>query len=154
MSILLNLGVIDQPYSEEAETTGDVAQKLEKEYGLMAKFIELHEKEILDSVLKSLEKSTNQISKGLIDPLTFNAFGATESKIEHMFKLWLTTQVESSGIAGVPTKAALEGRSHRMKYRGGKWVKRKKKEFGVRRQSFIDTGLYESSFKCWTSKGA
>ena len=66
-------------------------------------------------------------------------FAAGESQIENRFKQFLSLrEVEKLGIPGVPTKAALAGVSHRFK--GKK---------GGRRPSFIDTGLYQASFKAW-----
>ena len=58
-------------------------------------------------------------------------------------------QEELAGkVAGVPTQAALEGVTTRKVGRGKK-SKFKRTKTGVRRPSFIDSGIFEASTKVW-----
>jgi hypothetical protein len=68
-----------------------------------------------------------------------NPLGQATSKIERRFKEFLTNK-EMDGQPGVPTKAALAGRSKRFKRA---YAKRPS------RPSFVDTGLYRGAFKSW-----
>ena len=120
-------------------TTGDVAEILEAKYGLFSTFVEHHEANIMQAVAESARDVLEARLMGA--PATIDAFGAAVSKIEKMMKDWVSTQeVESVGIPGVPTKAALDGINHRLKSKRGE-----------RRPSFIDTGLLEASFKSWVT---
>jgi hypothetical protein len=137
---VLNLGVIDLPYAgKNSIGTIDVAKKLEADYGVMGAFVELH----LDDIAKNLELSVNDAIDSLMNgaPASLNPFGDAESQIEKLFKSQFLEQgeIESMGIAGVPTQASIERRSLRMKNKVGK----------SKRPSFVDTGLYESAFKAW-----
>lgn len=146
----INLGVIDYPYNySKTTTTGSVAQILEKKYGILTKFVERHEGEIADNIADAMSNAMKeQIQTGKVNR---GAFNTAFSKISTEMKRFLSTQeVETVGIAGVPTKAALNGVSHRFK-RKRKGIVRGKKKVGVRRPSFIDTGQMESSYIVWGS---
>jgi hypothetical protein len=140
----LNLGVIDIPYSstegeKQAVTTGDVAEILEGKYHLFTAFYAAHEGDIHNAMLNSLEGAMEGLFMGapIGDPLA----GAAQD-ITDKFKSFLANaEIESMNIDGVPTKAALEGKSLRFK--------RKK---GARRPSFIDTGTLEASLIAWVDK--
>lgn len=163
--LTLHLGVIDQPYQSyqkpekvpqakkgkankpikpktdaATKTTGDIAEILEEEYGIMDTFAFMR----LPDIAKSLENSI----AGELETLMMggrpsgNPFAGAESSIETMFKDFISKQqVESVGIRGVPTQAALDGVNHRLKH--------PHRKSNPRRPSFIDTGLYLASFKAW-----
>lgn len=144
----LHLGVIDQPYADGA-TTGDVAEILEDKYHVMEVFFESRINDVTDALEKSIQGALDALDMGApvenIDP-----FGSATADIEAAFRHFLDSkEIESLGIPGVPTQAALDGVSHRFKNprykktKGGKKVKR------APRPSFIDTGLYEASMKAW-----
>lgn len=168
--MILNLGVIDIPYvdapaagsgkkppknpgrkvrprphkSHEAKyrsvTTGDVAQWLENQYHPMEHFFELHGDEIADDFANSLAGAIETFFMG--GPANLDVYGGATSKIEDRFKQMLSNrELDSLGYPGIPTAAAQAGVSHRHKsgYTKGK----------VPRPSFIDTGLYQASFKAW-----
>jgi hypothetical protein len=64
------------------------------------------------------------------------------AEIEERFKDFLSLQeMDKLGVPGVPTEAAKKGKSSRFK--------RRRSKGGAPRPSFIDTGLYQSSFKAW-----
>jgi hypothetical protein len=159
--VKIHLGVVDIPYSKQSsdkvpqakkgklnkpvkvktgeQTTGDVAQWIENKYGLMQGFVDLHKPEIVQMMTDSIQGSIENILAG--GKPKSNPFGSATSKIEKLFKFTYLDKEEAAqaGIKGVPTQAALDGVNHRLK--SGK---------GVRRPSFIDTGLMQSSFQCWT----
>ena len=147
--MILNLGVIDIPYSGAAterrtakvasgtQTTGDVAGWLETKYGVMSVFAEAHEDAIVDAITDSMQGALESMMMGA--PAQPDPFGSGMGRIEQEFRTFLdTAEIEGMGIEGVPTRAAIEGVSHRFK----------SKRAG-RRPSFIDTGLYQTSFRAW-----
>ena len=159
MTLTINLGVIDQPYlndagEKKATTTSEVAQLLEDKYHVMETFFYVNE----DNITKYLENSLDTALNAMISGATVKPFIAAEGQIERDFKQFLSNQVmDQLGIPGVPTKAALDGVSHRFKWSinnvttwelvRGKRVKVKK--YGAPRPSFIDTGMYQAAFKAW-----
>lgn len=161
----LHLGVIDAPYANAVQaekvpqakkgkankplkpktasgtqTTGDVAEILEAKYGVMDTFAFARLPDIAKELEQSIAGSLETLMMGgSPDP---NPFESAESAIAAMFKGFLATSaIESMGIAGVPTQAALDGVSHRLKHSYAKG--------NPRRPSFIDTGAYQSHFTCW-----
>jgi hypothetical protein len=157
--VKLHLGVIDIPYKEfpkkvakpkkgkankpsgvktGEQTTGDVAEWLENKYGVMQRFADLHQKDIAQSLEKSLAGALESLMMGA--PATLNPFGTATNEIEKLFKFTYLDQEEiaKTGASGVPTQAAKDGVNHRLK--SGK---------GDPRPSFIDTGQYQAAFKSW-----
>ena len=121
-------------------TTGDVAGWLENRYHIMELFFETHHQEITALLTEAMAGQLENLLAGgssvEINPLA----GGTE-EIENLFRKFLSDrEVETLGIPGVPTQAALKGVSARFK--SGYNPK-------GRRPSFIDTGLYEASFRAW-----
>lgn len=154
----IRFGVYDQPYPEvggklakskkgkkpgkatrtavRITTTGEVAEMLEEKYGVMQTFYNAHQQEILNAVGEALQ---TQLENALLGQKTTRAFAEAESEIETMFKQFISNaEIERLGIEGVPTQAALNGVSHRLKHPF--------KKSNPRRPSFRDTGLYQASF--------
>lgn len=165
--MILHFGVIDIPYVEAPTpkkapkdpkrsarrphkahakkygniTTGDVATILEDRYGVMQAFYNAHQKDVVSAIENSLQGSIESLLMG--GPPRLDAFGAGMSKIEDLFKQFISQgEIERMGIAGVPTAAALRGVSHRFK---------QAYKLRAPRPSFEDTGLYEASFKSWVT---
>lgn len=147
--MILNLGVVDVPYSQHGtkwskaragtETTGDVAEILEENYGLMQAFYDAHSADIARDLENSVAGALESFIMGA--PVRNDQFGAGTSKIEERFRDFLSTkEAERVGIPGAPTLAALRGVSHRFKHP----YKRRPP-----RPSFIDTGLLQASFRAW-----
>jgi hypothetical protein len=136
----LHLGVRDVPH--DLIGTGDLAQTLEKEYGVFAGYVELHGQEIMKALMGGLDTAMKEIGAGNTAVLTgeFDIFGQATSEIAKGFQEYLNLEeIAQLGRQGVPTKAALMGvRSH-------KGVKKT----GERRPSFIDTGIYQNSAAAW-----
>jgi len=148
----LHLGVIDIPHSDDGTaTTGEIAQELEDRYRIMEGFVEIHLPDIADDMGNSLAGTLESIMMGAQPSL--DPFGAATQKIEARFRNFLEKEeLAELGRSGVPTLAALEGISHRFKGKKN-WIKKgKKKKFGVRRPSFIDTGQYMAVFKTWVDQ--
>jgi len=123
-----------------AITTGEVADILEKKYGVMEVFFEAHEDEISEALTDSVDKAIETLKLG--DGAVVLNFKTAEAKIEAMFKQFLESEeIEQMGIEGVPTKAAIRGISHRKAH--------PYKKGNDRRPSFIDTGTYQQNFKAW-----
>jgi hypothetical protein len=151
MTVTLHLGVVEVPYAQAPNprqrrpkagttTTGDVATFLENKYHPMEVFFE---EKAASVIAPLLEKSVAGAIENLLlgAPPSNDPFGSATSKIEDAFKQFIATrEIETVGIAGVPTQAALMGVSHRFK---------KPYQRRPRRPSFIDTGLYLASFKAW-----
>lgn len=146
----LALGVIDLPYvaqkplsakgtksTPDQTTTGKVAAILEAKYGVMGAFYELHQQDIAEALAISMQETLEALMMGA--PASIDPFGAAMSETEQLFRTFLDDkEIEVMGIAGVPTQASLDGVNHRMKIKKGE-----------PRPSFVDTGLYQSSFKAW-----
>lgn len=136
------LGVVDMPYDygDTSATTYEVAENLQDQYQLFTHFFETHKKEICAEVGEALAWSLiNHIQHGA--PLTQ---GELLGETMQQFNIFLE-QEEMAGLSvdGVPTLAALEGKNSRMKI-----------ERGERRPSFIDGGLFKSSFVAWIGNDA
>ena len=150
--MILHLGVIDVPYAPQppakrrrkkavakTQTTGDVAEILENRYHVMEHFWELHSADAVQAFESSLQGEVDNLIMGA--PLSASAFGSAESAIEDRFKRMLAErELDVLGFPGIPTAAAQHGVSHRMKR---PYARR------AARPSFIDTGLYQASFKAW-----
>ena len=137
---VLHLGVVVQPYAYKGRkgiTTFDVAQILEKKYGIMSVYWRVREKQNIAALEHSVAGAIESRFMGAprVDPLA-----AACQQIQSGFKDFIASkQAETVGIPGTPTKAALMGINHR----------KKNPRTGVRRPSFLDTGLYMASFRVW-----
>lgn len=140
----LVFGVVDFPYqqgSNSGATTGDVAEILEAKYHVMEHFYEAHKEDIARNLEESLSDAIEAVMMGAPSQ---NPFLAGASEIETRFRHFLSQrEMDSLGYPGIPTKAAQKGVSHRFKH---PYAKR------APRPSFIDTGLYEQSFRAWLEK--
>lgn len=150
----LHLGVIDLPYraagplkskrknkpiwNAGAMTTGGVARILEDKYAVMQNFAALHIQDIAEVFAIGVAESLESLMQGA--PVSINPFGQASSETEKMFRTYLdNSEIRETGQPGVPTEAAIKGVNHRLKSKKGQ-----------PRSDFIDTGLYQSSFKAWT----
>jgi hypothetical protein len=136
------LGVVDMPYDygDTSATTYEVAEALQDNYQLFTHFWEEHQDTILPEVGEALAYSIiNHIQHGA--PLTS---GELLGETMRSFNIFLERE-EMAGLSvdKVPTHAALEGRNSRLKI-----------EQGERRPSFIDGGLFKSSFIAWIDNDA
>jgi hypothetical protein len=119
-------------------TTGDVAEILEAKYHIFQNFYQIHEQDVANDVTDSMQGAVESYLMGA--PLNLNPFGSATSSIENRMKQFLAnSEMEKIGFPGVPTQAALEGFNPRFK----------NPRTGVRRPSFIATGLLQASMTAW-----
>jgi len=145
LTLTLHLGVVEQPYNDpEGTTTGDVAEILEARYGVMQAFVNAHRADIANDLAEGVAGALETVLAG--GPMSnTDPFAAGLAKVEQRFKDFLSSgEIEAWGVPGVPTEASIKRRSARFK--AGKSDRP--------RPSFIDTGLYEASFKAWIDSGA
>lgn len=154
----LHLGVVDLPYAYEqavgkgkkravalSVTTGEVAGYLENKYHPMEVFFEIHGEEIAKDLEEGLAGTLESLLMGA--PPSLSAFGSAESAIDKRFRDFLTNkEMERLGYPGVPTEASGSGKrvggiNHRLKNPYAR--------SNPARPSFVDTALYENSFKSW-----
>ena len=147
----LALGVIDIPYGHAHGngkdnpniTTGDVAEILEANYGIMGKFFELHEDEITGKVA---DVFSGMIEDQIMErPINFGEL-VDLSSLKSVFQSMIIDQELDGIVGGVPTKASMDRSVNHRKKKG---VNLDRKGKGVSRPSFYDTHLYADSFKAW-----
>lgn len=147
--MILHFGVAEIPYAHQGskggkvssgeQTTGFVAEILEGKYHVMEQFFQNNQEKIAGALENGAAGALETLIAG--GPVQSNPFAEATSSIEHSFKDWLARgEIERLGYPGLPTQAAIKGRS----------LRRKSKK-GPRRVSLIDTGLYASSIKVWIS---
>lgn len=123
--------------NDEPDTTVTVARALEDKYHVMQVFYDQYEDEIAAAVIHGLEGALEDLYAGA--PVR-NPYAEVDEEISQGFRQWLLQgEIETLGLEGVPTKAALERRSARFKSGVGP----------SERPSFIDTGTYELAFRAW-----
>jgi hypothetical protein len=153
--VTLNLGVVDVAYSDGdgAKTTGDVAGFIESEYHVMRTFLELHEGEIGEFLADAMAGEIESLAQG--KPLvTFGSRDVTthlgdrviegqsvNGRIEEAFRDFLDDG-EWQRVSGQSIDAAEQGVSQRKKQPDKK---------RTARAAFVDTGLYQASFRAWLS---
>lgn len=167
--MILHLGVIDLPYvqrpspsnrkgkkkvSAGTQTTGDVAGWLEEKYDVMQHYVDMHQDDIVAAIENGLAGSLETVLIGG-SPAT-DLYASAASRIEEGFRKFIESKEMDGLVMGVPTLASLQGVSHRFKNPRFKRVKSNNPLLPPNRMvprdvrpSFIDTGLYLSSFKAW-----
>jgi hypothetical protein len=141
----LFLGVENLAYSDPdvkgVTTTGEVADILEKKYNVMDVFFELYGKKIADDIAKSMIDDMDALMHG--EMVSTVPMAGAMQKIEHSFRNYLDAD-EWQQTTGQAIAAAQNGVSHRFKSVRGVAAKQRGP-----RPAFIDTGLYQSSFRAW-----
>lgn len=138
MSLKLHLGVNDV-LEPNGFPTFDLATLLEEKYGLFSAYAERHGQDIADELAQSVSDAITLVAAGRTKG---NPFRDGEEAITAGFKRFLDSrEIETMGIPGVPTAAALMGKSAR-----------RKRTRGPRRPSFIDSGTLRINFRSWVEK--
>lgn len=138
----LHLGVLDVGYSSEegGKTTGEVAEILEDKYHIMRVFFELNDDYIGDQIANSLAGSLESLAQGA--PYNPSLLKPAIPKVDARFRDFLSSGEMSKILPETQQIAAAKaGVSHRKKQPYAKANKP--------RQAFIDTGLYNASFRAW-----
>lgn len=146
----INLGVIDQSYrnttstgsdSTSSITTGEVARILEDEYGIMQVFYDQNKRDIQNSITQAIADSLDDELMGV--PASGNLYQGAMEEIQSAFRDFLDNEeYPAQSSPQVPTQAALDGVNHRLLHPYS--------SDNPARPSFIDTGLYQASFRAWT----
>ena len=150
----LHIGVNDV-LEPNGKPTYEVAMELEQKYTLFSAFatsqIDSIKNEITKSVAGALQNAMS--GKRMPDPYKQGC-----SAIVRNFQDFLDEEkLAGFGIAGVPTQAALLGKTTRKKSRSAKGLKVKKvaigdklyTAYGPRRPSFIDSGILQANLQAW-----
>ena len=149
----LHLGVKDTAYVDHpGVTTGDVAEHLERKYGVMGHFYADDQEKIHSMLTESMNDSLIDIMNGRQPPKLDKVFNGATSEIKRDFTKFIRSKAMDGQVAGVPTKASLAGVSSRFKSGNRNTASRKKVRANPVRPSFIDTGLYLRSFVAWVEK--
>lgn len=169
--MILNLGVLDVSYADKKTgknvTTFDVAQFLEKNYAVMETFFESRKDQIALWLAEDMANSIQDLANGRGINTGSRATSAShkiagvkrevaseqsgtytygaDQKIEAAFRQFIFSD-EMSKMRGVVSAAAKAGKTKRTKsgYTKGK----KARPFAV------DSGLFVSAFRAWSSEGA
>lgn len=138
---VIHFGVVEVAYKEDGKitTTGDVAEILEDKYAVMQTFIDLHEQDIGDELASRMMGLLDNAKNGRPMPVGDLKFPKVDKEFRHFLAAG-----EYEFHTGINVKAANKGVSHRKKS--------PKKKGNAARPAFIDTGLYQSSFRTWVTK--
>ena len=136
----LHLGVLDVAYTsgtgKGAVTTGDVATFIESDYHVMRTFLELYEDEIGQLLANEIAGEIESIAQGKpVKRLTLDVSG---NRINELFRDFLDSR-EWKQTSGQAVAAADNGDN----------VRKKSKKQDKSRAEFIDSGLYQASFRAW-----
>jgi len=137
----LQLGVLDVAYVDGTTTTGDVAGFLEDRYHVMRKFAEMNEDFIADTIADHFAGLIESVAQGK----RVSAIDMTPamSKIEERFRDALDSgEIHQSLPQEQQVSAATLKTSSRKKV-----IKPDES-----RQAFIDSGMYQASFRAWITK--
>lgn len=129
-------------------TTGDVAQILEARYGIMGMFYLLRGDDIQHAIEELFKDRLEALQLGQPP----GQFPAHLDDVEQSFRNFLDTRQMDGRAPGVPTQASLNGVNHRLKHPYRRYIYRRGRRTNRRapsRPSFIDTGLYQASFRAW-----
>jgi hypothetical protein len=146
MPLTLNLGVLDVAYSGDkgANTTGDVASILEAKYHILEIFFESRRQKIADLLADGMATQIDDLVSGK-RPNRDPSMDAME-EIEAEFRAFLDAD-EISKLMPITQQitAAQMGHSKRFKDRYNTKGKRDA------RPAFVDTGLFQASFRSWVT---
>ncbi len=121
-------------------TTGDVAEILERKYGIVSTFALLHGQDIIDGVEHAMQDKLENLLMG--GPVSDELFSPGDlGSIEQAFRAFLDNRGMDGRASGVPTGAAERGVNPRLAHpyaRGN-----------PARPSFIASGLYQASFRAF-----
>jgi hypothetical protein len=124
----------------QGKSTVEVAVDLEARYSIVETFVDLEEDAIVEMLEEAFSEDVEDImmmkrpsKKGFSDKDT--------DKLEAKFRRMLSARRYDGVIPGVPTLASLRGVSHLRRHPYAK--------NNPSRPSFIDTGMYQQSFRVW-----
>lgn len=126
----------------QGKTTVQVAKDLEQRYHIVETFYAIEEKSITKMLEEAFAEELEDV-KIMARPSAKSISDAVTDKIEAKFRRSLTSRAYDGVIPGVPTLASLRGVSHLRQH-----------PYAARapRPSFIDTGLYQRTFRAWVTE--
>jgi hypothetical protein len=132
------LSAAQQSYGA-GKTAGEVGADLEKRFGVVETFVKLEEDFIVDK-FEGAYASGMELGMG---GGSWDIVWDPSITLEPRFRRSLTSRRFDGIIRGVPTRAAQRGISH---------LRKDPYASQASRPSFIDTSLYQRSFRAWTEK--
>ena len=126
----------------QGKTTTDVQKELEDRYKIVETFFEMNEDYIVGLVEDMLSEDIETVMSSE-EPSTEGLSFKETDKIETRFRRALSSEEFNGVIPGVPTRTARQGVSH---------LRRHPYAARSARPSFIDTGLYQRSFRAWVEE--
>lgn len=150
----LHIGVNDV-LEPNGTPTFDVAQRLEEKYSLFSTFANSEIQTIKNQLTQSAAGAVSNMFAG---KMTKNPYREGCSNIVRDFQDFLDEEkIAGFGIPGVPTQAALLGKTTRKKSASAKGQKVRSVKigdkfmpaYGPRRPSFIDSGILQANLQVW-----
>jgi len=135
------MSAAQQAYGQ-GKTTHQVSEELETRYGILEYFFRANEDFIVGIIEEAMYEDIETIMGQKVPPTGGISVEETD-KIEARFRRALSNKEFDNRLRGVPTKTAQAGVSHLYKH---PYVKRPP------RPSFIDTGLYQKTFRAWVEE--
>jgi hypothetical protein len=132
--VKISLGVVELPYAEGGKSTGDVAEILEKKYGILQGFADRNIEQIADFLADGVIGAIESRFAGA--PESFDVFAGAMANIEDRFHEYIDR--EEHGIHTKSKDQPLSGARKKRQYRR---VSAK--------TTFVDSGLYRNNFKAW-----
>jgi len=145
IELKIKLGVIEVP-EPNGNTSFGVGKILEEKYTLFSSYVNMHQKDIEHELTQAIVGAFETFqTTGRAPKQPFDAAG---QELTLGLKKFIYNEELAGKVAGVPTQAALDGVTTRKVGRGKK-AKFKRTATGIRRPSFIDSGIFEASTKVW-----
>ena len=159
-NVKLVLGVVDQSYSKPGggdETTGDVAQILEDKYHVMETFFNLKQDKIAEMLADSMGEQIGMLMSGMggRGGIGGNSMVEATENIQQAFRQFLDDGEMQSVVNSLSASesAYYMGSTGGLSGAGSRGINHRKKnpyaKGNAARPAFIDTGLYQTSFRAW-----
>jgi hypothetical protein len=130
----LVLGVVEVPYAEGREDTGEVAEILEGKFHVMQTFVDMKMDQIVGFIENGIVGALE--SQLLGAPAGHDTYGSAMSEVEELFHTYIDKEEH-----GIQTKAKLAPKAGARRKRQYRQVASK--------ITFVDSGLYRNNFKAW-----
>jgi hypothetical protein len=127
----------------EGKTTSEVAADLEAKYKIVETFWEMEEENFIEVLEDAYADNIEEVIQMEQIPKAGGISDTETDKIEKNFMQSLQSRRFDGVLPGVPTTAAQRGVSHLHRH---PYAKR------APRPSFIDTGMYQRSFRAWVEE--
>jgi hypothetical protein len=123
------------------KSTGQVSKELEERYKIVEEFWNLEEGNFVELLEETFAEDLEEVMQKKLTKRTRGISVKETDQIEQKFRQNLSSRRYDGLISGVPTLAAQRGVSH---MRPQPYSRK-----NPPRPSFIDTGMYQRSFRAW-----